>query len=210
MVNKIKHQDKSFTGKEAWEYADNHRKWAGIMYSGLLHDFKTFNRTGRYLEVGAGPCTLTALVAEINPEIHITTIDISADMVEVANEYVKEKKLDDRITCLVGDVQDEDMMKGLGTFDLVYSAYSMHHWADREKSLRNIWNAVAEGGMMYIYDLRRIWLFSIMPSHGEDSGSMRASFKPAESAALMRQLNISNFKVKSGFPFFLQSIIAWK
>jgi SAM-dependent methyltransferase len=209
-MNKTKHEEMEFTGKKARDYADRHRKWAGIMYGTLLRDFKAYNRKGRYLEIGAGPCLLTVLIAEANPEIHITTVDISADMVVVAGEYVKEKKLDDRITCLAGDVQDGEMMGRLGTFDMVYSAYSLHHWADKEKSLKNIWNAVGDGGMMYIYDLRRMGIFNILPGHNGEIDSIRTSLKPAESKALLQQLNITNYKVKNGFPFLLQSIIAWK
>jgi SAM-dependent methyltransferase len=210
MMNKIKHEEMEFTGEEARKYADKHKKWAGLMYGTLLRDFRMYNRKGRFLEIGAGPCLLTTLVADINPETHITTVDISADMVAVGSEYVKEKKLDERVTCVVGDVQDEEMMRGLGTFDVVYSALSLHHWADKEKSFTNIWNAVGDGGMMYIYDLRRIWAIGILPVHSGGMESVRSSLKPVESEALLQQLNIDNYKVKNKFPFLFQSIIAWK
>ena len=210
MMKVDKAEKEEFTGMEAREYAEKHRKWAGMMYGALLRDLRAFNVKGRCLEIGAGPCTLTALVAEINPETHITAVDIAADMVTVGNEYIREKKLEDRITYLVGDVQDEKAMKDLGTFDLVYSAYSLHHWDDKEKSLKNIWNTVGDGGMMYIFDLRRIWLFNILPSNHGEIKAIRSSFTPAESAAVLKKFDIQNYTVKSRFPFFLQSIIAWK
>ena len=45
-----------------------------------------------------------------------------------ASEYIKENGLEDRIQYLVGDVSDEGMIQGLGTYELVYSSYSLHEW----------------------------------------------------------------------------------
>ncbi|RLG27847.1 hypothetical protein DRO03_11185, partial [Methanosarcinales archaeon] len=60
------------------EMAKNHRN---IMYGSFLdHIIALGVKGGRYLEVGAGTGVLAAMIAEDNPEVHITAVDISSGM----------------------------------------------------------------------------------------------------------------------------------
>ena len=146
----------------AREYAENHKKYAKLMYGGLIKRISSYGKKGRYLEIGAGPGFLTMMLAQANPGISITAIDISPEMVEVASEYVKENGLEDRIQYLTGDVADGELIKGLGDFDLVYSSYSLHDWQEPEKSIRNLWRAVGDNGLLYIYDFTSIYARKIL------------------------------------------------
>ena len=102
------------------------------------------------------------------------------------------------------------MMEGLGKFDLVYSTFSLHHWKDPGISISNLWNAVKDNGILYTHDFKRVWWLCFLPLKGGEIGSVRASYTPEEIRVVLQELGITNYKIKTLFPFFLQSIIACK
>lgn len=211
MPQRIEPKEEAIGGvEEARKYVQAHRKYAGLMYRAFLKDLKALHVSGSYLEIGAGPGFLAVMIAERNPDVSITAIDLSPDMMAVANEYINERKLQDRIHYLVGDVGDQDMMEGLGKFDLVYSTFSLHHWKDPGTSISNLWNAVTDKGILYIHDFKRVWWLCFLPLKGGEIGSVRASYTPEEIRVILQELGIINYKIKTLFPFFLQSIIACK
>lgn len=211
MPKRIEHKEEAIAGVEqARKYAEASKKVAKLQFGAMLKDMKALNVSGHYLEIGAGPGILAAMIAEDNPHIRITTVDLSPDMVALANEHVKERKLQDRISCLVADANGEKTMEGLGKFDLVYSAFSLHHWKDPEKSISNLWKAVRDNGILYIHDLKRVWWLYFLPLKGGDIDSVRASYMPNEIRLILEKLGINKYKIKTLFPFFMQSIIAWK
>ena len=192
----------------ARKYAEKHKKYAGLMYRGILKDIRANGISGNYLEMGAGPGLLAVMVARQNPEINITAIDLSPGMATVANEYISKNGLENRIRYLVGDVNDEKMLQKLGKFNFVYSTFSMHDWKAPENSLRNLWNSVEDKGMLYIYDFKRIgWLCSL-PLRGREIESMRASYSPNEIRDIFRKIGITDCRITTPFPLLFQSIIA--
>jgi len=195
--------------EKARKRAERQRKYARPLYGLLLKGIRALRTSGDYLEMGAGSGLLAAMVAEDGSATSITAVDISADDITVASEYVRERRLEDRIRCLVGDVYDQNMMRELGKFDLVYSAFSLHHWKDPIKSIGNLWNAVRDNGVLYICDFRRVWWANFLSFRGKGVHS-RDSYTPAEIGAILRELGIANYKIKTSFPFFLQSVTAWK
>jgi 2-polyprenyl-3-methyl-5-hydroxy-6-metoxy-1,4-benzoquinol methylase len=180
------------------------------MYGDLLKTIKALNVSGRCLDVGAGPGLLAVMVANEHPDITVTAIDLSPDMAAVAGGYIRESGLEDRISYVVGDVGDERLLKKLGKFDLVYSTFSLHHWQAPEKSIRNLWKAVADNGMLYLYDFKRVgWLCSL-PLKFNEMNSMRASYTPDEIGSILKRAGVTDYSIKVPFPFLFQSIIARK
>jgi 2-polyprenyl-3-methyl-5-hydroxy-6-metoxy-1,4-benzoquinol methylase len=165
---------------------------------------------GKCLEVGAGPGILACLLAKEHPGIDITAFDFSPAMVDLAREYISRKGLETRIHYVCGDVNSQKEMEQLGTFDLIYSSFSLHHWRDPEKSIRNLWSGLKDSGVLYIYDLKRVWWLYLLPIKGGFIDSIRASFRPGEIAAIFEKLDITDYEVETTFPFFIQSIIARK
>ncbi|MCK4722364.1 MAG: class I SAM-dependent methyltransferase [Dehalococcoidia bacterium] len=98
----------------------------------------------------------------------------------------------------------------MGKFDLVYTAFSLHHWKDPEKSISNLWNAVRDNGILHIYDFRRVWWLYHLPLKGGFIDSVRAAYLPNEIVVVLQKLGINNYRIKATFPFFMQSIVAWK
>jgi ubiquinone/menaquinone biosynthesis C-methylase UbiE len=180
------------------------------MYGDLLKTIKALNIPGRCLDVGAGPGLLAIMIANEHPDVTVTAIDLSPDMAAVAGDYIRDNRLEDRVSYVVADVGDERLLKTLGKFDLVYSTFSLHHWEAPEESIRNLWKVVADNGMLYIYDFRRIgWLCSL-PLKINEMRSMRASFTPDEIGSVLKRAGVTNYSIKVPFPFLFQSIIARK
>jgi len=211
MTNRIQQSQEAITGKEkARDYAERHKKYAKLMYGDMLKTIKALNISGRCLDVGAGPGLLAIMIANEHPDITVTAIDLSPDMAAVAGDYIRESRLEDRVSYMVGDAGDERLLEKLGKFDLVYSTFSLHHWKAPEESIRNLWKVVADNGALYLYDFRRIgWLCSL-PLKINEMNSMKASFTPYEIGSILKKVGVTHYSIKVPFPFLFQSIIARK
>ena len=161
---------------------------------------------GRFLEIGAGPAVLTTTIAEAMPDVRITAVELSPDMVTVAREHVKSEGLQDRIKLVEEDAADTEALSQLGQFDLVYTSYSLHHWDDPETVIRNLVPAVAPGGVLLIHDLRRVWWLYWIPSREGFITSIRAAYTPAEIGDLLARVGIERYEIKNG-PFYLSVIV---
>ena len=180
------------------------------MYRTFLKRIGTVKPAGKCLEVGAGTGALSCLLAREHPGITITASDISPHMVDLARKNVRENGLDRAIRCVCADVNNDKEMGPLGTFDLIFSAYSLHHWQDPKRSLSNLWAALGDRGMLYILDLRRVWWLYLLPSNGGFISSIRASYRPDEIKDIFTDLGVTKYEIQTAFPGFIQSIIAWK
>ena len=211
MSTRIEHAQESISGAtESQQYGERHDAHARLQYRTLLREIAALNRAGRYLEVGSGTGFLATMVAEHNPAIHITALDLSAHMAALAKERIIEKNLQERISCAIGDAGDAASIGQFGKFDVIYSAFSLHHWKDAEKAIANLWNVLRADGILYIYDLKRVWWLYFLPVNGGFIESIRASYIPQEIHGLFKKLDIKKYKITTLFPFFMQSVIAWK
>jgi SAM-dependent methyltransferase len=201
------HQGDTFGGIEAARrYAAEAEQWQ-FLYGGFRKKLRRLGIVGRYLEIGSGPGVMTAAIAQENPGVHITGVDLSRDMVSIAREYVQGKELDGRIRFVTGDAANAGLLRSLGRFDLIYSTLSMHHWENPRQVVRNLVNALAEGGAIVIYDLRRVCcLYWIRADEGLFD-SIRAAYLPDEVREMLRELGVGRFEVRREFPFMLSAII---
>ena len=210
MLKRTPHKEEAIAGaEEVRQYGENHKRHARLQFGGLLKDIRALNKAGRYLEVGSGPGILAAMVAEENPGVDLTAMDLSPEMVAVARETIETENLQSRVRCVRGDVNDKALMEALGPFDLVYSAFSLHHFADPEASIKNIWRAVGDHGVLILYDLKRVWWLYVLPFHNGFFESIRAAYRPKEIGDFLRKIGITRFKIKTTVPYFMQSLIAW-
>jgi ubiquinone/menaquinone biosynthesis C-methylase UbiE len=160
---------------------------------------------GRFLEVGAGPAILTAIVAQAMPQVNITVIEVSPDMITVAREEVESQGVEDRIDFVEGDAADAALLDRLGKFDLVYSTYSLHHWDEPEMVIKNLLRAVAPGGVLFIHDLKRVWWLYWIPSREGFFTSIRAAYTPSEIEELLGRVGVDRYEIQNG-PFY-QSVV---
>ncbi len=210
MPKRIPHTDEVTGIENIEEYLESHKERSLSRYKTFLKELKTLNITGKFLEIGSGPGILAVMIAKENPNVEITALELSPDMITIARRHVEEKGLGDRVRFVEGSVDNEDLIKSLGKFDLIYSTFSMHHWEDPENSIRILYNAVAENGVLAIHDLKRVWWLYYLPIKGRFFESIRASYIPREIKVMFDKLGIKKYKIKTPFPFFWQSILVGK
>ncbi len=97
------------------------------------------------LDVGTGPGVLLAEIAARRPDLELTGIDLSADMVEAAR-----RNLGTRATVQVADVTALPYPDG--SFDLVVSSLSLHHWDHPADAVPQLARVLRPGGRVRIYD----------------------------------------------------------
>lgn len=211
MASSVKQKEEEIWGEErVRKYAEGHKKWAGLMYRGVVKGVGELKASGRFLEMGAGPGFLAMMIAREYPGITVTAVDISPDMAEVGKEYIAANKLEDRISYVVGDVGDRELIQRLGKFDLVYSTFSLHHWESPGDAVRNLWNAVGDNGVLYIHDFRRLGFLGWLPVKDGLIDSIRAALRPREIEAILKETGVTDYRIKTPFPFVFQSVIARK
>ena len=199
------YQEAHFDNPEnARKFAEHAEKSAKMRFQGFMQYLTNLNKNGNYLEVGSGSGILAAMIAEQFSEVHITALDSSTHMNTIASEYVRDKGFADRITIKSGNVDDEKFLQGLGKYDVIYSTYSMHHWATPGKIIQSLCSLLKEEGVLIIYDLKRVWWLYWIPKQSGFLNSVRASFTPREVREIMRDIGITTFEHKTIFPQFLQ------
>ncbi|MEA2095451.1 MAG: class I SAM-dependent methyltransferase [Candidatus Cloacimonadota bacterium] len=205
------YQNEVFTGMEnARKYAEESEKSSKMRFRGFLKKIDKLNIKGNYLEIGAGSGTLAAMIAKRNKDIDITAIEISADMITVANEYIKKESVETQISFIEGNIEDDELSGNLGKFDLVYSTFSLHHWKNPEKAIKKILQYVKEDGVLLIYDLKRVWwLYWIKKDNGFYK-SIRASYQPNEIRNILNIIDVKKYEISNIFPYFMQNITIWK
>lgn len=90
------------------------------------------------IEIGSGPGRLAIKLAQIAPDVRVTGVDISPEMVERANSLAQEYGIADHIEFRVGDAAS--LPYPGASFDVAVSTLSLHHWANQAK----VWQKYTE------------------------------------------------------------------
>jgi SAM-dependent methyltransferase len=116
----------------------------------------------RVLEVGCGPGHLSVRLARRHG-LDTTGLDLDPAMIERARVNADRAVDGDerRPSFLVGDVASMPFPDG--TFDLVVSTMSMHHWADPAAGLAEMARVLRPGDRALVWDFRP----GYVPLHGE-------------------------------------------
>ncbi len=109
------------------------------------------------VDLGCGPATQLAMVAELNPESSFIGVDLSAEMLEKARLHVESKGLTN-VSFVVSDVTN------LGHFadasvDVVMSTVALHHLptvAHLESTLAEVARILKRGGGLYLVDFAHL------------------------------------------------------
>ncbi len=166
---------------------------------------------GKAADLGCGPGLLVLELARQAPGLHLTGIDLSAQMLAEARRLAAEAGLGARVSFKTGDVEalpfpDESL-------DLVVSTLSLHHWSNPTQALREVNRVLRPGGAYVIADLRRdlgllpwlaVWFAArvVVPPAlkevNEPLASRDASYTPKEAATLAEQAGLEGFRVTQG------------
>ena len=103
------------------------------------------------LDVGGGPGTYSVLMAQANPELACTVLDLP-DVVAVADELIAEQRMGARVKTLAGDYRTTDFPSGM---DAVFFFGVLHQ--ESPDGIRALFKkahaALNPGGIVYVLDM---------------------------------------------------------
>lgn len=121
------------------------------LYRRIAEDIAATAAPGaRVLDVGTGPGVLLVELAKQRSDLDLTGVDLSTDMVAKAQRNVT--AFGDRVRVQAADVASLPFSDG--SFDLVVSSLSMHHWDHPEAAAPELDRVLRPGGRIHIYDMR--------------------------------------------------------
>ena len=109
--------------------------------------------SGHYLDVGTGPAQIPILLAQKCPNIRITAIDLSNEMLKIARRHVEVADLNNRI--IFERIDAKVLPYADNTFDGLISNSIVHHIHDAEKALQEMGRVVKPNCVVLIRDLIR-------------------------------------------------------
>jgi SAM-dependent methyltransferase len=140
----------------------------GPLYRSIAADVAVAASAGgmdgaRVLEVGCGPGRMSIRLAR-RYGLEVTGLDLDPAMIERARANAGRAGTGDELgpSFLVGDVASLPFPDG--SFDLVVSTLSMHHWADGAASLAEIGRVLRPGARALVWDFRP----GVRPFHAHD------------------------------------------
>jgi tRNA G46 methylase TrmB len=86
------HQDMEKYYKEDIDHIPEKAEKSMMRYRSFLKRLKTLDIKGRYLEIGSGLGILTAFIAQREPDIEITALEVSKAMTKAAKKIAGSKK----------------------------------------------------------------------------------------------------------------------
>ena len=110
-------------------------------------------RQGHFLDLGTGPAQIPILLAQRCPQIRITGIDLSVNMLTLGEQHVAEAGLADRIALECVDAKD--LPYSDQSFDGVISNSIIHHLPDPMAAFQEISRVIRSDGLILIRDLMR-------------------------------------------------------
>jgi ubiquinone/menaquinone biosynthesis C-methylase UbiE len=113
------------------------------------------------LDVGTGPGRLLVELALRRRDLRLIGVDPSEDMVRRGRRHARTAGLEDRIEFQT--VPAESLPFGAGTFDVVLSTLSAHHWADPAAAISEQARVLRTGGQLRVYDRRSEGLDDLTP-----------------------------------------------
>lgn len=196
MPKRIPHTDMEVIrgAKTTQDYLGMQKKLGRFYFKDFFFRFDLLSKQGRFLEIGPGPGYQTGIVAERYMPDEIIGLEYSSDMIKVAEKYIKGRGLD-KIRFVNGAVEDTALIRSLGKFDLIYSTFSLHHWTSPTVGIKNLYEALDENGILFVYDFFKGGIFYYVKIKRGIWESVRASYTPGEIEAILKKLQITNYKI---------------
>jgi len=160
---------------------------------------------GLALEVGPGPGYLGLEWLKKTQGTKLKALEISPDMITIAERNAKEYGLQNRATYVKGDARE--MPFDDNTFDAAFTNGSLHEWSQPRKVLNEVHRVLKPGGRYLISDLRRdmnpimkwlMWVFT-KPKEIRPGlvSSINASYTPEEIRAMLDESDLTRPTVRT-------------
>jgi len=123
-------------------------------YKKVLKDISLSSCHGMILDVGSGPGTLAISMAKANRDSKVYGIDISDDMITIAQRNAQKEGITENIQFIKADIANLPFDDK--TFDLIVSTFSLHHWGRVPEAVKECYRVLRKDGMLCIYDFSRV------------------------------------------------------
>lgn len=110
--------------------------------------------SGNVLEVGPGPGIKGLEWLKRTKKTKLTALEISPDMIKIAERNAREYGLEDRVHYVCGNATVRMPFED-NTFDAVFSNGSLHEWEFPENVFNELYWVLKPGGKLFVSDLRR-------------------------------------------------------
>lgn len=158
---------------------------------------------GLALEIGPGPGYLGLEWLKNTEGTRLKGLDISADMIAVAERNAETYGLRNRVEYVRSS--GDKMPFGDAIFDAVFTNGSLHEWSDPKNTVNEIWRVLKPGGRIFISDLRRDmffllkwFLYSATKPKAIRPGlisSINAAYTPDELKVLIKDTKLATCKI---------------
>ena len=120
-------------------------------YELVAKDILSYSSQGALLDIGTGPAWLLLKIHKAAPQMRLTGIDSSAAMVTQARQNILAAGMSDSIEVRQGSAEQIPFTDG--SFDVVVSTASMHHWKQPSACFNEVYRVLKKSGYVLIYDL---------------------------------------------------------
>ena len=141
--------------EEALAYDELERLFGEILFEGFAESALQMGVvSGTVLDVGTGPGRIAIRIAKLNPGFSIDALDLSRNMLSLAERNAREQGVGDRIRFSLGDAKRIPFPDH--SFDLVVCHNMLHQIPDPTVTLREIHRVARPHGAILIRDVRRL------------------------------------------------------
>ena len=157
-----------------------------IRDSGIMDTFQLVSRGidhGSVLEIAPGPGYLGLEWLKATQDTHLTGVEISLEMIDMANRNAGEYGLSHRVDYVQADARRLPFPDH--TFDAVFTNGSLHEWDDPLEIFQEIHRVLKPGGHFFIKDLKRDlnWFFRTLMYYFLQPREVRPGFITSVRAA---------------------------
>ena len=167
-----------------------------ILKTGINHDLS--------LEIGPGPGYFGLEWIKKTEGTTLRALEISADMIEMAEKNAGEYGLQNRVKYVEGDAQKMPFEDN--TFDCVFTNGSLHEWSQPNRIFNEVHRCLKLGGKYLISDMRPDmnpfvkWFLKLMTKPKEIRpgliSSINASYTVQEIQSILSKTDLKSSKVK--------------
>ena len=122
-------------------------------YGQIAGEIKERNISGAILDAGTGPGRLPVKIAGVVPAVTVTGIDISADMINIAQKNAGQAGVSDRVKFMIGNTYRTGFEDA--SFDLAISTGLVHHLDKPARAFSELYRVLKPNGEAWMYDGRR-------------------------------------------------------
>ena len=119
----------------------------------VISQLKRLNPSGRLIDLGCGSGNLIVQIAESFPDLDLIGIDISSEILELAQKRAIRNKLDNQLVFKKGNA--ENLPFSDNSVDFVISTLSLHHRVNPINVFKEMNRVLKPNGTFLLFDFRR-------------------------------------------------------